>query len=196
MYNQIKSYFNSLAPLTEGEWLAFQAMLSPHNISKGARLVNEGETASRVYFINKGALRLYYKKDEENEVTGNFFFENSLAGSFESYITRQPSRQILEALEDCELLSLTYENQQALYETHQVFYKVFMVLLQKRFADMQKLIALYILTNPARRYEFLQKEFPEIIQRVPQKYIASFLGITPVSLSRLKARAAKKKTRK
>lgn len=191
MYENVKKYFSQFANLGEEEWLAFQSILKIEKVKKKTRLVEFGSICQKIYFVEKGSVRLYYYKDGE-EVCGNFFFENDLAGSFESFITQEPSSQILETLEDSVLISFSYDEHQKLYEEYPVYYKVFMNILNRSFVRIQKLISLYILTDPLERYLNLIKNYPLIVQRVPQKYIASFLGITPFSLSRIKARLAKK----
>lgn len=191
MYENVKKYFSQFANLNEEEWLAFQSILKIEKVKKKTRLVEFGSICRKIYFVEKGSVRLYYYKDGE-EVCGNFFFENELAGSFESFIEQKASLQILETLEDSIFITFSYEEHQKLYEKHPVYYRVFMNILNRSFISIQKLISLYILTDPLERYLYLIKHYPVIIQRVPQKYISSFLGITPFSLSRIKARLAKK----
>lgn len=191
MYENVKKYFSQFAKLTDEEWLAFELVLKPEKVKKKIRLVEFSSICRRIYFVEKGCLRLYYYKDGE-EVCGNFFFENELAGSFESFIKQSPSFQIIETLEDSLLLSFSFDELQKLFGNYPVYNRVFMNILNESFIGIQKLISLYILTDPLERYLHLVKNYPAIIQRVPQKYIASFLGITPFSLSRIKARLAKK----
>lgn len=191
MYENVKKYFSQFANLNQEEWLSFESILKIEKVKKKTPLVEFGTVCRKIYFVEKGSVRLYYYKEGE-EVCGKFFFENELTASFESFIQQKPSFQILETLEDSVLISFLYDDLQKLYDKYPVYYKVFMNILNYSFILIQKLISLYILTDPLERYLQLVEQYPEIIQRVPQKYIASFLGITPFSLSRIKARLANK----
>ena len=187
MFESAKIFFTRYANLTEEEWNAFESVLKYEKVKKKTRIIEIGLISRKMYFVKKGSLRLYYYKDGE-EVCGKFFFENELAGSFESYIKQVPGLQVIETLENTELISLNYDDQQKVFQKYPVFYKLFLNLLQESFGQVQKLTTLYILTDPLERYLYLIKAYPQIAARVPQKYIASFLGITPFSLSRIRKR--------
>jgi CRP-like cAMP-binding protein len=191
VYENVRKYFSQFANLSEEEWLAFQSILKVEKVKKKTRIIEYGLTCHKMYYVNKGSLRLFYYKDGE-EVCGKFFFEDELASSFESYIKQIPGMQILETMENCELVSFSYDDQQAIYTQYPVFYKLFLNMLQNSFGQVQKLITIYILTDPLERYVSLTKLYPQIIARVPQKYIASFLGITHFSLSRIRKRLKEK----
>lgn len=187
MYESAKIFFTRYAKLTEEEWNAFKSILKYEKVKKKTRIIEMGQVSRKMYFVKKGSLRLYYYKEGE-EVCGKFFFENELAGSFESYIKQVPGLQVIETLENTELISFNYDDQQKVFQKYPVFYKLFLNLLQESFGQVQKLTTLYILTDPLERYLYLIKAYPQIVARLPQKYIASFLGITPFSLSRIRKR--------
>ena len=117
------------------------------------------------------------------DITANFFFENALVSSFESFHLRIPSKQIQENLKDSIFFSFSFDDIENLFSKFPIYNKVFRLLLQKRFVEIQKKHSLFILITPQERYEYLVKLFPNIIQRIPQKYIASYIRITPVSLN-------------
>lgn len=164
-----------------------QAVLTRRFLKKGEFLLKAGEVCNHVTFINKGLFRSYMEIDGE-EVTTNFAFEGNYVTEYISFVTRQPTTEFIVAMEDGELLQVRYEDLQATYAKAQVW---------ERFG---RLIAEYILTfvstrnksllfkSPEERYLALMKERPKVMERVPQQYIASYLGIQPESLSRIRKR--------
>ncbi len=187
MYSLLYKYFTQFDKLTEIEWAAFESILEYEIVKKGTLLADVGVISDKMYFVKSGALRLFFYKDGE-ERTGTFFFENELASPFISFTFRKPNTQLLEAIEDCELFSFTNINLTYIFENVPIYNKIFRKMSEFSFAKLQKHISMFVITSPEERYEHLFENYPKIIQRASQKDIASFLGITPVSLSRLKKR--------
>lgn len=150
-------------------------------------LLHEGKIADTLYLIRKGNLRLFFY-NEGKDVTFQFFFEGDFVASFESLNKHQPSLFSLESIEPTEVLAIKREDFYNLLEQIPSLRKVYEEKLIDRFYVYQQLFLSRIKNTPAQRYEELLKEHPSIIQRVPQHYIASYLGITPVSLSRIRNR--------
>ena len=162
------------------------------NIKKKTILLQAGKIANEVYFINNGCIRLFCDKDGV-ELTTYFFTEKMFAGAYDSFISRKQSKLSMETLEDCQVLTLSF---QALQELYEVFPKMNVFVrksIEERFVILHDLFTSYLLNSPEERYINLLKERPELLTRVPQHQIASFLGVTPVSLSRIRNRVAKKK---
>ena len=111
-----------------------------------------------------------------------------IAGSIESYLAQAPSELILEALEDTELLAVSGEGLQGLYDHSIKFSKAGLLLTQHRLAALMKFYTSFVFDSPSARYQEFIKNHPDLVQRVPQHIIASFLGVTPVSLSRIRKR--------
>lgn len=151
-------------------------------------LLNHGDISREVYFINKGCMRFYYLTDEGKDVTGFIYLENQFAGSHTSFVNQVPSNQVLETIEACELLVLSYESINRLYDEVPLFNIMTRKLYEERFSFAQAVLSTYILDKPEERYLRLLETRPELFLRVPQHILASFLGITPVSLSRIRKR--------
>lgn len=150
-------------------------------------LLEEGEIADTLYVIEQGALRLFFN-DDGKDITFQFFFENEMVASFDSLYNRLPSLFSLESIEPTKLIAV---NRNAFFEfinSRDFARNMFERTLAERFHTYQSLFLSRIRNTPAKRYEELLKERPDIIRRVPQHYIASYLGITPVSLSRIRKR--------
>ena len=142
------------------------------NIKKKTNLLKSGTTAKEIYFIVTGCIRLFYEKDGK-DISAYFFTEKMFAGAYGSFISQKPSRHSIEALEDCHVLSISYKT------------------FQKLFIEFPKMNE-FVRKVPEERYLNLQKERPDLLQRIPQHQIATFLGITPVSQSRIRNRVTKK----
>ena len=150
-------------------------------------LLEEGQIADKIFFIHSGCLRLFFH-NEGSDITFQFFFENDLVASFSSFYYRQPSSFSLESIENAELSIIGRDDFFKLVEMEPSVKKLYEKTLIERFHTYQQLFLNHIKYTPKQRYDMLLEERPDIIQRVPQHYIASYLGITPVSLSRIRSR--------
>lgn len=160
------------------------------HVPKRYTLVKEGDVAQELYFINKGLIRLFYTKEIE-EITGFIFKEHLFAASYESYLRQSPSVQTLETLEECELLVISKERMEQLYVEVPAINILTRKIAEQRFINAQQLFTSYIMETPEERYLKFMHQHPDLMQRVPLQIIASFLGITPVSLSRIRKRIVK-----
>ncbi len=183
-FHQIASQF---VDLSAGEKKLLENAFSFRQIPKRFRLVSKGEVATELYFINKGLIRLYYTKGEE-EITGFIFKENLFASSFDSFLRMTPSIQTLESLEECELLVISKDKLEELYHTLPNVNILTRKVAEQRFINAQQLLSSFLLESPEERYKTFELQHKDLLQRVPQNIIASFLGITPVSLSRIRRR--------
>ncbi len=158
-------------------------------VPKRYKLCEEGKVAKELYFINKGLLRLYYTKDGE-EITGFLFKEGLFAGSYDSFLRQAPGIQTLETLEDAELLVISKTQLEELYITVPKVNILARIIAEQRFINGQQLFSSFILDNPEERYRKFLLQHGDLLHRVPQHMIASYLGITPVSLSRIRRRVS------
>src|SRR5690606_4343521 len=150
-------------------------------------LLQEGKISRKMYFIEKGCLRTWINSDGK-EITTQFFFEGDSVSSIESFRTNQPSLYSIETIEPCVLQTLTQKEFQMIVEQSPEIKQQFEEHLFRRLVQAQQLFFSYLKNSPQQRYEELITRHPHIVQRVPQHYIASYLGITSVSLSRIRNR--------
>ena len=158
---------------------------------KKSILLDIGEVSNEVFYLIQGCIRLYCEKDGE-ELSTYFFTENMFAGSYDSFLSQQPSKVAIETLEDCEVLVLSHKSQEKLYKVFPKMNEFIRKAIEQRFVLLHDLFISYLLNSPEERYLMLIKDRPELLQRIPQHQIASFLGVTRVSLSRIRNRVAKK----
>jgi CRP-like cAMP-binding protein len=185
----LRQILQAIQPLGDAEWEATEAMLLDLPVPKGSFLLREGEVCRQIYFIRKGLVRLYYLKDGETYIR-QFFFEHAFATDLASCTTGAPSRLYIEALEDCELTVLPYAELCRLYDTFPGLQKLGRLLAEHAFAAISGRMASLFLQTPEERYLELIRSRPKVSQRIPQYMIASYLGVTPEGLSRIRRRIA------
>jgi CRP/FNR family transcriptional regulator, anaerobic regulatory protein len=159
---------------------------------KKTLLLREGEVFKKMYFIEKGLARAYYF-DEGKEVTSWFMKEGDFVISVHSFYKQSPSREYIELLEDAALASITYTQLQALYQKHLEFNFISRVLTEHYYSLSEERVFAMRQSASDQRFDFFHKSYPELLSRVPLKQVAAFLRMTPETLSRLRARAAKKR---
>lgn len=150
-------------------------------------LLKEGQVSQAMYFIEKGCLRTWVNNDGK-EITTQFFFEGESVSSFESFRANKPSLYSIESLESCVLHVLSKRDFDVALKQVPGLKQEMEDHLFKRLFQAQQHFYSYLKNTPQQRYEELIERFPHIIRRIPQHYIASYLGITSVSLSRIRNR--------
>ena len=162
------------------------------SIKKKTVLLKAGDVSGEIYFVTNGCLRLFYEKDGM-DISAYFFTENMFAGAYDSFVSQKASRHSIEAFEDCEILRLSGTKLNKLYSKLPKMNEFMRKIIEARFFDLHDLFTSLILDSPEERYlNFLHYRL-DLVNRIPQHHIATFLGITPESLSRIRKRIAKKK---
>ncbi|PVD49316.1 Crp/Fnr family transcriptional regulator [Terrimonas sp.] len=169
------------------KWDEFRHLFKQLEIPAKTTLLQEGQISKTMFFIDKGCLRTWVNNDGK-EITTQFFFEGDSVSSIESFRTNQPSLYSIESLEPSILQTISQKDFQNIIENSPELKKKMEVHLFRRLFQSQQLLYSFLKNNPKQRYEELIEQHPHIIQRVPQHYIASYLGITSVSLSRIRNR--------
>lgn len=187
VYSQFYKVVNTMLPLTTKEWEAFADILVYRSVPKKFRLVNVGEVSREAYFINKGVARLFFEKEGE-EISAKFMFENNFIAALESFLLQNASRQAIDTLEDCELLVIGRQKLDELTKAYPKFNLFSKAIAEQAFILLQRRASSFILDSAEERYLNMLQQRPEILERVPQHMIASYLGVTPVSLSRIRGR--------
>jgi CRP-like cAMP-binding protein len=189
MFDRLKTSLERLLPLTPGEFVQFAALLTPRRLTKHEGWLRAGEVCTHIAFINRGCLRYYYLKDG-NEFNGQFFFEGAWVGEYQSFLTGQPSTQYIDALEDTELFVMPRTDLQTLYNEQPVFERFGRLVAENVVIGSQRRTASLLFDSPEERYLKLIAERPKVVERIPLHHIASYLGIQPESLSRIRKRLA------
>ncbi len=189
MFDRLKTSLERLLPLSREEFIAFAMLLTERRLVKREPLLRAGEVCNQIAFVNQGCLRYYYLKDG-NEFNGQFFFEGAWVGDYQSFLTGQPSIQYIDALEDANLLVISRADLQRLYTEQPRFERFGRLLAENVVVGSQRRTASLLFDTPEERYLKLITERPKVVERIPLHHIASYLGIKPESLSRIRKRLA------
>jgi CRP-like cAMP-binding protein len=179
------SYFKRIQPLSREAIAALEGACTALTVRKGKDLQSIGQTCRTIYFIEKGCARIYYFKGD-TDVTEYFAFENNIIARVESLFTGMPSRKGIQILEDSDIIAINAVALNALYNQYPEIERLMRRITEAGYVETVNRLESLQFHTAEERYQALVQEHPEIIQRVPQKFIASYLGITPVSLSRIR----------
>ncbi len=181
-----------LFPLDDKNFEELLDAVSFLKVPSGTVLLSEGEIATKLFIVIDGCLRTYFIKEDGKEITFQFFIENQMVASFQSATTGTPAREYIEAIEDSVIGSIPMKALERIISKCDSMRNGFNKFLMKRLVYYMNRCSSYILDNPERRYLKLVEENPDLVARLPKQYIASFLGVTPVSLSRIRSRVKNK----
>lgn len=188
----LRTAIQRLVPLTEEEWGLLVPALQYRSLTRGEQWISEGQKEQHIGMVLEGNMRHYYTRDGEEKTT-YFYFENHLVSSYFSAITGKPSQLTIEALTDSRLLTFPYAHLKLLYDQAPKWERFGRLLAEYVAMGLEERMAGLLMMSPEERYlQLLQGNKQKIIERIPQHYIANYLGITPVSLSRIRKRLGEK----
>lgn len=185
-----RAQINKFVTLTDEEWNLFKQHINYRRLKKKALLAEEGKVCDEIGFIVEGSVRYFHMRDGV-DITGYFSFENEFVSSYKSFIKQEPSLNYIQALEDSLILTVKHKS------WHQMLNDVRLAYKMERFGRLiaeyylccyEDRVSAFITQTPEERYLKLMETGREILLRIPQHYVANFLGITPVSLSRIRKR--------
>lgn len=191
LLTQLRAYSDQLVKLPEHEWTRFAGIMHPASFNKGQHLLEIGHVCDHVCFLGTGLVRAYRIHDGE-DLTEQFFFEGNYATEYESFLTRTPSTVGLQAMEPCTLVRFNYADLQGTYASSPMAERMGRLIAEHIFTGSSRRTRSLLFDTPEQRYLALIKERPKVMARVPQKYIASYLGLKPESLSRIRSRLTRK----
>ena len=184
---QIISMLAAVKPLSPQVQHFLEKKLKNENFAKKSMIVQPEIINRKIYFIEKGIVRAYFIENGKEHTTW-FFKEEDIIISVISFFLQKPSIEYIEALEDCVMWSLSYTDLQFLYDNFPPFNYIGRVLTEKYYCLSEIRNYNIRMKTIAERYNFLQQQIPDILNRVPIKHIASHLEIEPETLSRLRAK--------
>jgi CRP-like cAMP-binding protein len=187
-FQQVKNFYFQLVPeLTEDIWKEIEERSTIHHLKKGEFYITTGQQEKYVSFVNKGGFR-YFVIADTKELTCDFTFENNYISDYEGFLKQEPARINIQALEDSELVKLHYDDVQSCYERIPQLQKFGRLIAENFLLDILKRSNSLLFSSPEDRYNQLVEDNPKLLQRVPQYMIASFIGVTPEALSRIRKR--------
>jgi CRP/FNR family cyclic AMP-dependent transcriptional regulator len=191
MFDSILQNVSKYITLSESDEQLFLSLLDVKTFPKKTILLHEGEVCQFEAYVNSGCLRTYYINENGFEVVLQFSIEDWWVSDIASFDSQKPSHLFIETLEDVEVLVLSHENKERLLLEIPTFERFFRILLRRNLAATQSRL-IQTMAKPAQeKYLDFIKLYPTISQRVAQHYIASYLGISPEFLSKIRSRIYK-----
>ncbi|KUO63565.1 hypothetical protein APF79_11640 [bacterium BRH_c32] len=172
----------------------FDTIINKFEYKKVARkelLLEAEKTANKIFFLSEGFVRFFHTKDEGIEVTSDFYFAPGFITSFTSFIDQKPAIVNIQAMVKMDVLFITYKDLMALYDKEHKVERLGRLLAEQVFITSEKHLLSFLNDSPLDRYLWLIKEYPEYVKNIPLHYLASYLGIKPESLSRIRNRSLK-----
>ncbi|OWW24473.1 cyclic nucleotide-binding protein [Zobellia sp. OII3] len=191
MENEIVKLISRFLELIDEEAQAFAECIPIRCFKKGHILLKEGQISRDSYFVIDGCIRKYYIIDGEERTT-EFYVEDESIASLQSYKNKTPANHYFECVEDSRLAVLNDEKEQELFKRVPRYETLCRMSMESDYGEQQEALAKFIISSPEARYRNLLETRPDLLQRVPQYHLASYLGVKPESLSRIRKRLAKK----
>jgi CRP-like cAMP-binding protein len=188
MNEQLSAHIRGKVNISEEELRLILSYYKPLKLKRNEVLLSEGDLSRRMFFVVKGCLRVYFIKEDGTEVTRRIVFENAFTTTLVGFITGQPSREFTQAVEATSLLYIERENFYSLLETIPVWEKYYRQYLEYAYVNNTNRLMSFITLDATEKYRQLLEENPEIVRRLPNRIVASYLNISPETLSRLKSK--------
>jgi CRP-like cAMP-binding protein len=186
MENNFLNIISKLANCSNEQLEGISLIAKKVNISKGEFYIQAGENPKSFAFVIVGLFRYFYTDKSGNEFTKGFFPENSIITSYSALIENRASYFTIEALEESKIIVIDYKKWQSLANNNYCWLKFLIAVLEKGYCVKESREREFLLFNAEERYLSFQKKYPGLEKRIKQHFIASYLGISPVSLSRIR----------
>jgi CRP-like cAMP-binding protein len=187
MEQKLIQYFSRIMPLSDVEASAIAGTMRIQEYKKGTVLLREGQISAEAYFVLEGCVRQYFLVDGEEKTT-NFFTDEQWVISINSFSQNMPSTHFMACATDAYLVVGNRAEEEALYKQFPRFETISRKVMEKIFAEQQAIMASYTTDTPEQRYIKLLESRPELFQIIPQYQLASYIGVKPESLSRIRKR--------
>ncbi len=192
-FEKVRTFYQQLLPsMNEESWAITESVLSVRSFRKGDFIVREGSVCNYVSYLNHGLVRMYYHVDGKDKII-SFCNEGNYISDYQSFLTRRPALTFIQALEDTEVVDTSFDDLQMLYKRVPESNIIGRLIAEQIFLEMCNGSNSEAKETILQRYTNLIISQPWLLQRVPQYMIASYLGITPEALSRIKSRFSKQR---
>jgi CRP-like cAMP-binding protein len=188
---KFKHFLQAISPITDNEFVDTISYFTELNLKKDDFFVKQDRVCKHIAFILKGTLRTFYLNDKAEAITSCFCTENNLTTSYKSFILQKPSNLIVQAIEDSLLLVIDYENLQKLYKESIVWQSIGRAVAEREYIVMEQYASILNNETAKEKYLRLLEEQPNVLQKANIEDIASYLGVTRRTLSRIRQEISK-----
>ncbi|MDV7140439.1 Crp/Fnr family transcriptional regulator [Maribacter sp. TH_r10] len=188
---EFKLFLESLVPFTESEMQVLLSLFSEIQLKKKDYFAQEGEFSSKLAFVSSGVLRAFFRNKTGNEYNKTFFTPSNFVAAYSSITTKQKNLINIQCLTDCTLLVADFRQLTSLYKAYPKFESLARVMAEYKFSIKEKREIELVTLEATERYEIFKKEHPNLENLISQYHIASYLGITPTQLSRIRRQNSK-----
>lgn len=192
MFEHVRQFIDQHLELTDEDFQTLASKLQPVSFPKKTKVVNIGDVATNIYFVLKGISRRYFYRGKQEVIT-HLVKENGIMGSVISFLTGQPSRYVLETIEPVTALAISKKDLEELFLSNKKWEKFGRKIITSFFLQIEQHNMDVIRYSTKERFVNFMKQNPDLILRVPQKFLASYLEIQPETFSRLKHLMVKEK---
>jgi CRP-like cAMP-binding protein len=182
----LRTFFNTVSPLSDDTWREIEPLFQRSTLAQHEHFINANETASKIAFLESGIVRAYFMNNEGKEYNKQFFVGPSTIGAYASLLTGMPNQIPQQAMTECVIWTIKYGEIISRYDARRDLERLARRMAEYYFLEKEKKELEIVLLNATERYQLFQNEFPGIEQHVAQYHVASYLGITPIQLSRIR----------
>jgi len=183
---EIRKYLEEFSPMSDADWIYFSSKLQPVSFQKKETVLKKGQIENFLSFVEKGTLRMYFPKIE-NDLTFGFVFQHQFISAYDSFLTQTPSSYEIEALTETNLWRISHTDLHDIYTNTKIGNEIGRKNAERLFLIKSARELSLLELNAQERYEKLFSDRPQLIREIPLKYIASYIGITPQALSRIRS---------
>lgn len=189
--DKFKRFLKNFAPISDKDYADTISYFKEQVLKKDEFFVRQDKVCKHIGFIISGTIRIYYTNQKLEDTTYGFCQENCITTSFKSFIFQTPSQLTLQALEDSTLLTITYDDLNILYRDYPIWQNIGRIITQNEFLNMEQYAS--VLNNESAKEKYLRliNEQPQILQKAKVEDIASYLGVTRRTLSRIRLEISK-----
>ena len=183
----IKQYFETFIKLSNEEWNDFQQCLIKERISNKTFILEEGQICDYVAFIESGMFRFYHVKNGEEKITA-FSFAGDFTTNYRSFLNGLPSQHFIESMQESVIFRINKSDLLELYDKHRNLERIGRLIAENLYLGVASRLDSFHFDTPKKRYEDLRNRNPKYLEQIPQYMLASYLGIKPETLSRIRAK--------
>jgi CRP/FNR family transcriptional regulator, anaerobic regulatory protein len=183
----IRTYFNRFIKLSDTEWTDFEKCLSKEVVEQKSFILKEGELCNYLAFIENGMFKFYNMEDGEEKIT-SFFFSGDFVSNYRSFLTGIPSKHFIESMQESIIYKIYKKDLLVLYDTHQNIERLGRLIAENLYLNVANRLDSFLFDSPKQRYEDLVRRNSKLLEAIPQYMLASYLGVKPETLSRIRSR--------